>query len=96
MARFEPAPDLARQIDIATSEDRYKVAQRIAAEGAAAAPRVTGAYAGGMGARRYGNGTVGVVDADPDSMYKEYGTIDTPPHAALTNAARRHGTYRGR
>lgn len=96
MARFVAAVDLNEQVVRETATDRYKVAQRIAAEGAAAAPRVTGAYAGGMQARRYGSGTVGVVDSDPESLYKEYGTVDTPAHASLTNAARRYGSYRGR
>lgn len=96
MARFVPAVDLARQLAKASERDRYKVAQQIAREAAAAAPRVTGAYAGGMQARRYGSGTVAVIDTDPDSVYKEYGTVDTPAHATLTNAARRHGVYRGR
>jgi len=96
VARFEAARDLAKQLLVATADDRYRTAQQIAAEARATAPRVTGAYAGGMGARRYGNGTVAVVDTDPDAGYKEYGTVDTPAHAELTNAARRRGRYTGR
>ena len=35
------------------------------------------------------------IDTDPESVYKEYGTSDTPAHAVLTNAARKRGRYRG-
>lgn len=96
MARFVPAADLERQVVLATVSDRYDVALAAAAEGRGAAPRVTGQYAGGMGARRYGSGAVVIVDTDPETLYKEWGTVDTPPHAALTNAARRYGRYTGR
>ncbi|WP_280201218.1 hypothetical protein [Nocardia cyriacigeorgica] len=55
---------------------------------------MTGAYRDGIGTEFSGT-TVRVVDDDPDAIYKEYGTVDTPAHAAVTDAARRHGRYRG-
>ncbi|MCA1185708.1 hypothetical protein LCD36_04480 [Saccharopolyspora sp. 6T] len=38
---------------------------------------------------------VRMVDTDPEAVYKEYGTNDTPAHAVLTDAARKRGRYRG-
>lgn len=96
MSQLILAKDLERQVLLATVSDRYDIALAGAAEASASAPRLTGAYSGGMGARRYGSGAVVMVDTDPDSAYKEFGTIDTPAHAELTNAARRRGRYTGR
>jgi len=96
VASFVPDPHLDKEVQLATVSDRYDLALAGVAEAAALAPVVSGAYAGGMHARRYGSGTVVMVDDDPNSKYKEYGTVDTPAHADLTNAARRRGTYRGR
>lgn len=39
--------------------------------------------------------TVKVIDSDDDAIHKEYGTSDTPAHAALTTAAMAHGKYSG-
>lgn len=86
---------IARQTArVATTPRRRAIARQIAADARAAAPVMTGAYRDGIGTEFSGT-TVRVVDDDPDAIYKEYGTSDTPAHAALTDAARRHGRYRG-
>jgi hypothetical protein len=73
---------------------RVQVAQEIAAEAQADAPVLTGAYRNGIEVQVDGD-RVSVVDMDPESIYKEYGTSDTPAHASLTEAAMRHGRYTG-
>jgi len=69
---------------------REQIAQQIAAEAQAAAPVLTGAFRNGI----HAEGTT-VIDEDPDGIYKEYGTSDTPAHATLTDAARKYGKYTG-
>lgn len=73
---------------------RQQVAQEIATEARADAPVRTGEYRDGIGTRIEGD-RVFVQDDDPESIYKEYGTRDTPAHAVLTDAARRRGRYSG-
>jgi hypothetical protein len=73
---------------------RRQIAATIAAEARAEAPVRTGEYRDGIGTREEGD-RVFVQDTDPESIYKEFGTEDTPPHAVLTDAARRHGRYTG-
>lgn len=73
---------------------RAQIAGEIAAEAQADAPYLTGAYRNGIEPRVNGD-RVSVVDMDPDAVYKEYGTSDTPAHASLTEAAMKHGRYRG-
>lgn len=73
---------------------RVRVANEIAAEAKADAPVLTGAYRNGIEVQVDGD-RVSVVDMDPESVYKEYGTSDTPAHASLTEAAMRHGRYTG-
>lgn len=73
---------------------RRQVAEEIASEARADAPVRTGEYRDGIGTRSEGD-RVFVQDDDPEAIYKEYGTSDTPAHAALTDAARRHGRYSG-
>lgn len=77
-----------------STEKRVAIAEQIAAEATAAAPVLTGAYRNGIEVQVSGT-SVSVVDMDPDAGFKEYGTSDTPPHAVLTDAARRHGKYSG-
>jgi hypothetical protein len=77
-----------------STEERVQVAEQIAAEATAAAPVLTGAYRNGIEVQVSG-GQVSVVDMDPEAGFKEYGTSDTPAHAVLTDAARRHGKYSG-
>jgi hypothetical protein len=78
----------------ATTPQRADIAEQIVDEGQADAAVRTGEYRGGMAVEVDGD-IVRAVDTDPEAAYKEYGTADTPAHAALTNAARRHGRYRG-
>lgn len=77
-----------------STEGRLRVAQQIAVDARAAAPVVKGDYRDGITVEQDGT-RVSVVDNDPTSGFKEYGTSDTPAHAVLTNAARQHGKYTG-
>lgn len=77
-----------------STPDRVRIAEEAAAQARAAAPVLTGAYRSGIGVQVSGD-KVQIVDDDPDAMHKEYGTADTPAHAVLTDAARRHGKYTG-
>lgn len=81
----------ARRISTAR---RVQIAGEIAAEAQADAPVLTGAYRNGISVEVSGD-QVSVVDFDPDAVYKEYGTSDTPAHASLTEAAMHHGKYTG-
>jgi hypothetical protein len=82
---------LARRL---STPRRVQIAQEIVSEARSEAAVLTGDYRSGMAVEVNGD-NVRAVDNDPDAGYKEYGTSDTPPHAALTNAARRHGRYSG-
>lgn len=73
---------------------RVRIAHQAAGEARAAAPVRTGEYRDGIGVKTEGD-RVFLVDEDDESIHKEYGTRDTPPHAVLTDAARRHGRYTG-
>lgn len=73
---------------------RVAVAHEAAGEARADAPVRSGEYRDGIGVKTEGE-RVFLVDEDPESIYKEYGTHDTPAHAVLTDAARRHGRYSG-
>lgn len=84
-------PALLKQQTLA---ERVDLAEQIADEARAAAPVVSGAYRGGIGVDVAGT-EVRVVDDDDRAVFKEYGTNDTPAHAALTQAAMNHGVYRG-
>lgn len=97
MARFsvnvyeEQALAAARAI---STPERVSIAEDIASDARADAPVRTGEYRNGIGVQVDGD-EVRVVDTDPESVYKEYGTSDTPAHAVLTDAARQHGRYTG-
>jgi hypothetical protein len=73
---------------------RIAVAHQAAGEARADAPVRSGEYRDGIGVKVEGE-RVFLVDEDPESIHKEYGTRDTPAHAVLTDAARRHGRYSG-
>lgn len=73
---------------------RVEIAHEIASEARAAAPVRTGEYRDGIGVEVAGD-KVSAVDTDPESVWKEYGTSDTPAHAVLTEAAMNHGKYSG-
>lgn len=95
MARVVVYPAIVRAeaLHISTPK-RVVVAREVAAEAQADAPVLTGAYRNGIEVQVAGD-KVSVVDFDPDSIYKEYGTSDTEAHASLTNAAMNHGKYTG-
>lgn len=87
--------DRARREAYATTlESRAQTAHEAADEARSDAPVLTGAFRDGIGAEVDGL-HVTIVDSDPDAIYKEYGTSDTPAHATLTNAASRFGRYSG-
>ena len=67
-----------------TYNQRMKIAAQIANSARAAAPVLTGRYRDGI-----------AVESDGLTIHKEYGTSDTPAHAALTNAAIEYGRYSG-
>lgn len=77
-----------------STEERVAIANAAAADASGSAPVLTGAYRGGIGVEQSGD-EVAIVNSDPDAFYKEYGTSDTPAHATMTNAARKHGKYSG-
>lgn len=77
-----------------STPQRVQIAHEVAAEAKADAPVRTGAYRNGIEVEVEGD-HVSVVDHDPDAVYKEYGTSDTPAHASLTEAAMNHGRYSG-
>lgn len=86
--------ELYKETMDASRTGRRRLSETIASEARAAAPVLTGAYRNGISVAQAGD-EVSVVDSDPTAFYKEYGTSDTPAHASLTNAARRHGKYTG-
>lgn len=86
--------ELLREARRLSTEDRERIANEIARDATAAAPVLTGEYRNGIGVEAAGE-HVAVVDNDPESIYKEYGTSDTPAHAVLTDAARKQGKYSG-
>jgi hypothetical protein len=86
--------ELLREARRLSTEQRVEIAHEIAQDAISAAPVRTGEYRGGIGVEVSGD-EVAVVDNDPESVYKEYGTSDTPAHAVLTDAARKHGKYSG-
>lgn len=88
-------PEALHQARKASTKGRQKIAAEIAADARSRAPVLTGAYRGGIGVKTQGD-RVFVVDSDPESSYKEFGTIDTTAHATLTDAARKRGKYKGR
>lgn len=85
------ARDEARKL---SSRDLRKIGGEVASQARSAAPVLTGAYRSGISVTMRGD-SVSVVDSDDTSIHKEYGTSDTPAHAALTSAAQRAGRYRG-
>jgi len=78
----------------ASTPRRVEIAEEIASNAIDTAPVVTGEYRGGIGVTVSGD-RVSVRDNDPEAFWKEYGTVDTPAHATLTDAARPHGRYTG-
>lgn len=77
-----------------STPQRVEIAHQIAGIAQGNAPVLTGAYRDGIGVEVNGD-EVSVVDTDPDSVYKEFGTSDTPAHAVLVEAAKQFGRYTG-
>jgi hypothetical protein len=77
-----------------STEQRVEIAHEAAGEAVADAPVLHGDYRDGIHVETDGD-RVSIVDDDPDAVYKEYGTSDTPAHMTLTEAASRHGRYTG-
>lgn len=74
--------------------DRVEIADQIVVDHRGTAPVDSGAYRDGATVSQVGD-NVSVFNRDPDAIYKEFGTEDTPAHATMVNAARRHGRYTG-
>lgn len=70
-----------------------KIAGQISGDASGFAPRRTGRYAGSFAVETADG--VRVRSSDDTAIHKEYGTSDTPAHAALTEAAMRYGKYSG-
>ncbi len=87
-------PDAASEIRSASTAGRVEVAERVVDEAQDNAPVVTGAYRDNMHVEVSGD-DVSVVDDDPKAFFKEYGTIHTPPHGVITEAAQGEGDYHG-
>lgn len=77
-----------------STEQRVEIAHEAAGEAVADAEVLTGRYRDGIHVET-DDDRVSIVDDDPDSPFKEYGTSDTPAHMALTDAASRYGKYTG-
>jgi hypothetical protein len=88
------AAEALREARALSTDERARIAREAAAEARADAPVRTGAYRDGIGVEVSGD-EVRIVDTDPEAVHKEYGTVDTPAHAVLTDAARKRGRYRG-
>lgn len=82
-----------RQARAIARPDLVRIGGLIARDASGFAPRQTGRYAGSFAVDT--SDGVRVRSSDTTSIHKEYGTSDTPPHAALTEAAMRYGTYQG-
>lgn len=82
-AKDESLPDLR-----AMAEEAAETAREIA-------PVVSGAYRDGVDVEEE-NDMVFLVDNDPLAFIKEYGTVDTPAHAILSDAARELAQYNDR
>ncbi|HEY3557399.1 MAG TPA: hypothetical protein VGL05_08045 [Kribbella sp.] len=77
-----------------STPDRIDIAHQAAGIAQGNAPVLTGRYRDGISVEVNGD-EVAIVDTDPDSVYKEFGTSDTPAHAVLIEAASQFGKYSG-
>lgn len=73
---------------------RVEIANAIVADHRGTAPVDSGEYRDGATVVQRGD-EVAVFNRDPESVYKELGTSDTPAHATMINAARKYGRYSG-
>lgn len=77
-----------------STDRRVEIAHEAAGDAVADAPVLSGDYRDGISVETDGD-RVSIVDSDPDAIFKEYGTSDTPAHMTLTEAASRYGKYTG-
>jgi hypothetical protein len=77
-----------------STDRRVEIAHEAAGDAVADAPVLHGDYRDGISVETNGD-QVSIVDTDPDAIYKEYGTSDTPAHMSLTEAASKYGKYTG-
>lgn len=73
---------------------RVGIAKAIVGDHRATAPVDSGEYRDGATVAQRGD-EVAVFNRDPESVWKELGTEDTPAHATMINAARKYGRYSG-
>lgn len=93
-ARVTIFPERAvREATQVARPDLVKIAGMIAGDASGFAPVLTGRYSQSFTVET--SQGVRVVSTDDTAIHKEYGTSDTPAHAALTEAAMRYGVYRG-
>ncbi|MGW5387204.1 HK97 gp10 family phage protein [Nocardia sp. NPDC003963] len=78
-----------------STPERIRMAHEAAAKARQIAPVVSGAYRDGVDVEVDGD-KVFLVDNDPLAFIKEFGTVDTPAHAILTDAARTLARYNQR
>lgn len=86
--------ELERDAVEASFDDRVDISNLLANEARADARVLTGEFRDGIAVEIQGLRT-SVVDNDEESIWKEYGTVDTAPQATLTTAAMRYGKYTG-
>jgi hypothetical protein len=79
---------------VASTGGRARIAHQAAAIARDRAPVESGEFRDGIGVE-VDAPKVRIIDTDPEAVYKEYGTEDTPAHATLTDAARQFGRYTG-
>ncbi|WP_280449958.1 HK97 gp10 family phage protein [Nocardia brasiliensis] len=84
-----------REASKGSKPERLTMAKRAAAKARQIAPVVSGAYRDGVAVEEDGD-DVFLVDNDPLAFIKEFGTVDTPAHAILTDAARELAQYNQR
>jgi hypothetical protein len=70
------------------------IAEQIVGVARGSAPVESGEWMNSMQVTGGGD-KVYASSTDDESIYKEYGTSDTPAHGTMTNAARQFGKYSG-
>lgn len=94
-ARLTVYPGQVReQVTATTIEGRIAIATEIVNEAREVAPVDTGYFQSEFFVETEGRRVFAVNGAD-DASYIEYGTLDTPPAAVMTDSARSHGKYSG-
>jgi hypothetical protein len=85
---------LLREARRLSTPERVQIAHEAAGDAVASAPVESGEYRDGISVKVDGD-LVQIVDEDPEAFWKEYGTVQTPAHATLTEAAKNYGRYSG-